>query len=84
MGQTVLPLSQNLLEILEKYNNEPYVLFIKVGQIFLKGQYGSTCICPALIQVFQKMLQTEIKHELLMEINKESLRGQYGSDCNIF
>ena len=26
MGQTVLALGQNLLEILEKYNNEPYVL----------------------------------------------------------
>ena len=32
------------------------------------------------IQFFQKMLETEIKHKLLMEINKESLRGQYGSD----
>ena len=38
----------------------------------------------SLIQVFQKMLQTEIKRELLMEINKESLRGQYGLNCNIF
>ena len=44
MGQTVLPLGQNLLEILKKYNNEPYMFFIKVGQIFLKGQYGSTRI----------------------------------------
>ena len=33
-----------------------------------------------LIQIFQRMLETEIKHKLLMEINKESLRGQYGSD----
>ena len=46
MGQTVLPLGQNFLEILEKYNNEPYVFFIKVDQFFLKGQYGSTCIVP--------------------------------------
>ena len=38
----------------------------------------------SLIQIFQKMLEREIKHELLMEINKESLRGQYVSDCNIF
>ena len=37
-----------------------------------------------LIHVFQKMFETEIKHKLLMEINKESLRGQYGSDCYIF
>ena len=34
----------------------------------------------SLIQVFQKMFETEIKHELLMEIYKESLRGQYGSN----
>ena len=46
MGQTVLPLGQNLLEMLEKYSNEPYVFFIKVDQIFLKGQYGSTHIVP--------------------------------------
>ena len=37
-----------------------------------------------LTQVFQKMLETEIKHELLMEINKECLKGQCRSDCNIF
>ena len=46
MGKTVLPLGQNLLEMLEKYSNEPYVFFIKVDQIFLKGQYGSTHIVP--------------------------------------
>ena len=46
MSQTVLLLGQNLLRILEKYNNKPYVFFIKVDQIFLKGQYGSTCIVP--------------------------------------
>ena len=45
--QTVLlPLGRNLLEKLEKYNNEPYVFFIKVDQIFLKGQYGSNRIVP--------------------------------------
>ena len=32
----------------------------------------------SLIQVFAEMFETEIKHELLMEIYKESLRGQYG------
>ena len=42
---SILPLGQNLLEILEKYNNDhPYVFFIKVDHIFLKGQCGSTCI----------------------------------------
>ena len=46
MGQTALPLGQNLLEILEKYSNEPHVFFIKIDEIFLKGQYGSTCIVP--------------------------------------
>ena len=38
----------------------------------------------SLIQVFQKMLETEMKHELLMEIYKESLRGQYGWVCVFF
>ena len=38
----------------------------------------------SLTQIFQKMLETETKRKLLMEINKESLRGQYGSDWNIF
>ena len=37
-----------------------------------------------LIQVLQKMLETEIKDELLLEIYKESLRGQHGSSCIIF
>ena len=74
MGQTVLPLGQNLLEISEKYNNEPYMFFIKVDQIFLKGHYGSTRIVP----------DSSFSKDLLIEINKESLRGQYGSDCYIF
>ena len=46
VGQTVLPLGKNLLKILEKFNNESYVFFIKFDPIFLKGQYGSTCIFP--------------------------------------
>ena len=47
MGQTVLPLGQNLPEILEKCNNEPSVFyFIKFDQIFLKGRCGSTRIVP--------------------------------------
>ena len=54
-------------------------VFIKVVQ---KGSMGQPVL--SLIQVFQKMLETEIKHKLLMEINKKSMRGQYGSDCNIF
>ena len=37
VGRTVLPLGQNLLEILKKYNNEPYMFF-------LNGQYGSARI----------------------------------------
>ena len=36
----------NVLEMLEKYEKEPYVFFIKVNQIFRKGQYGSTRIIP--------------------------------------
>ena len=56
MGQTVLPPGQNLLEILKKYNNEPYTVFIKGTQIFLKGQYGSTRIVPDS-NFFQKMLK---------------------------
>ena len=46
MGQTLLALCQNLLEILEKYNNEPYVFFINVDQVFQKGQYGSAHFIP--------------------------------------
>ena len=36
----------NVLEMLEKYEKEPYVFFIKVNKIFRKGQYGSTRIIP--------------------------------------
>ena len=36
------------------------------------------CIVPN--SSFQKMLETEVKQELLMEIYKESLRRQYGSN----
>ena len=32
------------------------------------------------IQGFENMLETEIKHKLLMEIHKESLRRQYESN----
>ena len=34
----------------------------------------------SLIQGFENMLETEIKHKLLMEIHKESLRRQYESN----
>ena len=46
------------------------MFFIKVTQIFLKGQYWSTHIIP-------DSSFSEIKHELLKEIYKASLRGQY-------
>ena len=75
--QTVLQLSQNLLEMLEKYKKVPYVFFLKVNQIFLKGQYGSTRNVP-------DSRFSEIKHELLKEIYQESLRRQYGLDCIVF
>ena len=43
MSQTIWPLGQNLLNILEKYNIKPYVpFFIKVDHFFIKKQYGST------------------------------------------
>ena len=38
----------------------------------------------SLIQVFQKMLETEIKRNLLMEIYNKSLRAQCGLGCIIF
>ena len=37
-----------------------------------------------LTEIFQKIVDTEIEHELLMETYKESLKGQYESDSNIF
>ena len=36
------------------------------------GQPGS------LIQIFENILESEIKHKLLMEIDKESLKGNTG------
>ena len=64
-------IDQNLLKSLEKYTKEPYVFFIKVNQIFLKGQLGSIRIVPDSIF-------SEIKHELLKEIYKVSFRRQMG------
>ena len=61
----------------KKINNKPYVFFIKVDLIFPKWQYGSTHIVPD--SSFSKNA-SEIKHEHLMEIYKESLRRQCGSD----
>ena len=46
MEKTVFSLSQNVLEMLEKYKKEPCVSFMKVNQIFLKGQCRSTRIVP--------------------------------------
>ena len=71
MDRNVFQLSRNLLEMLEKYKKEPYVSFLKVNRIFLKQQYGSTCIIP-------DSNFSEIKQELLKELYKESMRGQYG------
>ena len=48
MDQTALSLSQDVLEMLEKYKKEPCMFFIKVNQIFLKGQHESTRIVPDL------------------------------------
>ena len=71
MDQNVFQLSQNFLEMLEKYKKESCVFFLKVNRFFLKEQYGSTRIVP-------DSSFSEIKHELLKELCKESLRGQYG------
>ena len=38
----------------------------------------------SLIQVLQKILETEIKGKIFMENDKDSLRGQYGLGCIIF
>ena len=62
---------QNLLKSSEKYRKEPYVFFIKVNQIFLNGPVRSTRIVP-------DSSFSEIKHELLKEIYKVSLRRQMG------
>ena len=62
---------QNLLKSSEKYRKKPYVFFIKVNQIFLNGQVRSTRIVP-------DSSFSEIKHELLKEIYKVSLRRQMG------
>ena len=43
MGQTVVPLGQNFLEILEKCNNELYVFF-KLMKVFLKDSMGQTAL----------------------------------------
>ena len=37
MDEIVLSLSQNVLEIFEKYKKERCVVFMKVNQIFLRG-----------------------------------------------
>ena len=50
MGQTVLSISsldQNLLETLQNSTEiELYVIFIKIYQSLLNGQYELTCIAP--------------------------------------
>lgn len=60
MDQTIVSLSQNLLEILQNTTqNKPYQLLIKIEQVFLHAQYRSTCIFPdsnlsKIIQMSQK------------------------------
>ena len=66
-----------------KIQQQVIYVFIKVDQTFLKGQYISTCIVSDS-NFSKNMFETEITENLLMEMNKESLRGQYLSDCNIF
>ena len=50
-------------------------------QKLAKFLYNGSMCQPvlSLIQIFQKMLETDIKYELLMEIYKESLTNQYES-----
>ena len=43
-------------------------------KFFLKDSMAQPVLY--LIQIFQKMLETEIKHKFSMEIYKKSLKGQ--------
>ena len=49
----------------------------KLAKFLYNGSMGQPVL--SLIQIFQKMLETDIKYELLMEIYKESLTNQYES-----
>ena len=49
----------------------------KLAKFLYNGSMGQPVL--PLIQIFQKMLETDIKYELLMEIYKESLTNQYES-----
>ena len=49
----------------------------KLAKFLYNGGMGQPVL--SLIQIFQKMLETDIKYELLMEIYKESLTNQYES-----
>ena len=49
----------------------------KLAKFSYNGSMGQPVL--SLIQIFQKMLETDIKYELLMEIYKESLTNQYES-----
>ena len=46
----------------------------KLAKFLYNGSMGQPVL--SLIQIFQKMLETDIKYELLMEIYKESLTNQ--------
>ena len=49
----------------------------KLAKFLYNGSMGQPVL--SLIQIFQKMLETDINYELLMEIYKESLTNQYES-----
>ena len=49
----------------------------KLAKFLYNGSMGQPVL--SLIQIFQKMLETDIKYELLMEIYKEYLTNQYES-----
>ena len=68
MDQTVLPLGQNLLEKIEKYNSKHLSFLYLLKFFFLKGQYGSTHI--SVDSNFQKMIETiETTMEILQLLN---------------
>ena len=49
----------------------------KLAKFLYNGSMGQPVL--SLIQIFQKMLESDIKYELLMEIYKESWTNQYES-----
>lgn len=75
-------LSVRIVEKLQRWSNQ-ICFFTKFDQMFFTGQHRSTHIVP--VSDFLKITwYTEMKHQLLMEPCKESLKEQYGSDCFTF